>query len=382
MATLEDLFGHVVIDRVISRLRGADYRVANMYEMLPGQSAVDEVPGRKFGWDVFDNTRVIAQGRTPGSAAANVVLQPTGTVTATAYRIFEQTALDYERVFRNRGLGLSLGSVDVRGERYIAKQMLHKTRRVMNAREFMVTRMLVDGSFKLLVQGNDVIPQATGAGPTGGEVLVDFRHPATNKLDLADTGFGAVVWSDAASLIINDLIQLNDRSEKGSRFPLEIAWCPSDIWTSITNNTQVRETGGTANVWFNEQGFVPTRSRDPEDTGAQTPGVAFVLRGFPQIKWFIYGDNYIDDTGAVTPHIAAGQVVFTPRQSTEWLEWRAGSELVQKRENGPIEEQFGFGMWQEIVRNPLAISMFALDNGLPAPYVPQAWFTLDTTTVV
>lgn len=382
MATIEDLFSHVVIDRVISRLRGADHRMGAFYNMLPGMSAVDEFPGRKFAWDVFDNTRVIAQGRTPGSAAANVALQPVGTVLATAYRMYEQTTLDYERVFRNRGLGAPLGSVDARGERYIAKQMTHKLRRFNNAREFMIVRMFADGSFKLDVQGNDVIAKATGAGATGGEVLIDFQFPASNKLDVgASFGLGTIIWSDATAPIIDDLIEINDKSEKGARFPLEVAWCPSDVWRFIANNDQVRDTGGTANVWFNEQGFVPTVSRDPEDAGAITPGVAFVLRGFPQIKWYVYGDQYIDDS-STTPidHLVAGQVIFTPNPSTEWLEWRSGSELVMKREGGPIEEQFGFGMWQEVVRNPLALSMFALDNGLPAPYVPNAWFTLDSLT--
>ncbi len=374
MATIEDLFTHVVIDRVITRLRGADYRVANMYEMLPGQSAVDEVPGRKFAWDVFDNTRVIAQGRTPGSAAANVSLNPVGTVLATCYRIFEQTTLDYERVFRNRGLGAAMGDVDARGERYIAKQMTHKLRRVMNAREFMVVRTLADGRFKLKVVGNDVIPLAfpVGASLEAGEVAIDFQHPASSKFTVP------VDWTAPTTTIINDLIAINDLSEKGARFPLEIAWCNSTTWKDITNNDQVKATGGTANVWFNEQGFVPTTSRDPEDAGAMTPGVSFVLRGFPQMKWFVYGDQYIDDEGTVTDHIVDGNVIMTPRQSTEWMEWRSGSELVQKREGGPIDEQFGFGMWQEVVRNPLALAMFALDNGLPAPYVPQAWFIVDT----
>lgn len=372
MATIEDLFSHVVIDRVISRLRGPDYRMGNFYNVLPGQSAVDEVPGRKFAWDVFDNTRLIAQGRTPGSAAANVALNPVGTVLATAYRMYEQTALDYERVFRNRGLGAAMGDVDARGERYIAKQMTHKLRRFMNAREFMIVRMFVDGGFNLRVDGNDVIPKIFDAAAAAtGEVVIDFQHPGVTTV--------AADWAIATTNIINDLIAFNDLTEKGARYPLTTAWCASSTWTNITNNDQVKATGGTANVWFNDQGFVPTVSRDPEDAGAMTPGVSFVLRGFPQMRWYVYGDTFITDDGVTTNHIANEKVVMTPDPSTEWLEWRAGSELVRKREGGDIEEQFGFGMWQRLVDNPLALSMFALDNGLPAPYVPNAWLIVDTS---
>lgn len=378
MATIEDLFSHIAIDRVVSTVRDKDYRMAKFYGMQVGGSAVDRVPGRKFGWDRFDVTRLIAQGRTPGSSAAQVALNPVGTVLATAYRMNEETFIDYERIYRNRAVGRPMGEVDAQGERYIALQMQHKLRRFMAAREFMVNRMFVEGGFKLVVKGQDVIPKAF-SDTTTGAVSIDFQHPAANKLGVV-ADLGGTAWTNAAALIINDLIDINDLAEKGSRFPLTQAWCDTEVAKSVMNNTQVQATGGTANTWFNMLGYTPTQN----DQQQITPGMSFSLRGFPQITWHIYGDRFeTDDSTSGTPvfinAIPAGNVILTPNPDPEWVEYREGSELVQKRENGDIEEQFGFGMWQEIRRNPLGIAMFGLDNGLPTPYVPNAWFIVDTS---
>lgn len=365
--TIENLFKHVNIDRVISTVLENDYRMAKYYGFLPGQANTDQFPGRTFGWDRFDVTRKVAQGRTPGSAAAQVDLNKVGSVVATADRSAEETHVDAERIFRNRGVGQPMGSVDARGERYVTLQMAHKVRRTNHRREFMVNRMFVEGGFKQIVQGNDLLIRPR-SDTTAGAIEVDFQHPPANQITMGD-------WSAAATPIIDSLWALNRQAERSSRWPVTVAWINSNTAKNIQNNTQVKETAGSANVWFNELGFTPTFNED----GKMTTGQTVVLRGFPHMTWHIYDDFFQADDGTNIDAVPDTRAIFTPAPDAEWCEYREGTELVQKTVGGDFVEVSGFDMWMQYVGNPAGINMFSVDNGLPTPYVPQAWFIGDIT---
>lgn len=374
--TLDELFHYITINRIVSRLQGPTHKLTSYYGLAPGGPNVDDVGGEKFGWDLFDRTRNIATGRFRMTGPATAAPQKVGTVNATCYRMFEQTPIDGDRIFRKRGIGQPLGALDVRGERYLTKQIGHIGERFMNARELMVAWMF-RGGFKLTQNGDSITPvPLTGTG----EVTIDYQHPAGNRGDVGGI-FAAGNWDTPGTAnIIQDLLLLNEHSMQNSRYAQQTAWVRAQTAAYILQNDEVASIGGTANMVTADGSGRLSFTGDQVPEGGLSNLMGFTLRGYPDMKWWIYDDTVVLPDGTVEPYLKEGQVLFTPAPSSGWLEWKNGSELVQKEVTGPMTEEFGFTMWQETQRNPVGISLYALDNGLPAPYVPDAWYLADVYT--
>lgn len=369
MSTIDELFHYMTINRIVSRLQGPNHRLCQYYGLMPGGANTDDIGGEKFGWDLYDRTRQVATGRARGTGPAARAPNKIGSVNATVYRSFEQVPVDYDRIYRNRGLGESLGTFDVMGEKYLTKQIGTVSERFMNNRE-LLTALAFRGGFELEIKGDDMYPVPIG---TGGPITVDVQHPATNQGNVE--GVFAGNWDDpAAGKVVKELLALNDHSANNSRYPQQVAWVRAETAYNILQNEEVQKMGGTANMVFqdgsNQLGFEPSNN----DEGQLSNVMAFVLRGFPAMKWFIYDDHVTLHDGTSEPFLDVGEALFTPERNSSWLEWKNGSEPVQKSVAGKIEDQFGFAMWQETQRNPVGVSLYALDNGLPAPYVPSAWY--------
>lgn len=367
-ATIDQLFHHITINRIVSQLLGPTHKMCQYYGCAPGGPNTDDVGGEKFGWDLFDRTRLIAPGRLRATGPATSAPQKVGSVNATCYRMFEQIPLDYDRIYRKRGLGEPLGTFDVMGEKYLTKQIAYQAEKFVNARECLIAWMF-RGGFELDIVGDEVIPVPTG---TGAPVTVDFQHPAGNKGTVG--GIFAGDWDTLAGPIIDDLLELNEHSAQNSRYPQQVAWIRSGTAANILKNTQVKDTGGTSNTVFADGAGRLDFTGDTNDEGKLSNLMGFVLRGYPAMQWIIYDDTVTLPNGSTEPFIEDGKVLFTPRPSSSWFEWKNGSEAVQKSVGGGIEDAFGLTMWTETQRNPVSISLYCLDNGLPAPYVPSAWY--------
>ena len=85
-ATYSELFNHVVIDRIISTVRSPNHRLSQIYGLQPGGSAVSDIGGEVFGWDIFDRTRKMSSGRLRNSGPATRKPNLVVTKTATVYR--------------------------------------------------------------------------------------------------------------------------------------------------------------------------------------------------------------------------------------------------------------------------------------------------------
>lgn len=377
MATLDSLLHYKVINRIVSRLRGATYKMCRTYGCLPGGVNVDRVGGEIFAWDIFDNTRRVLPGRARGTGPATKKPQAIGHVDATAARFFEQISLDYDKIFRNRTLGGPMGSVDTMGQRYLARQIQYQAQKAANTREAMLAYMF-KGGYELNIVGDDVEILPMGSG---GQITVNFQHPASNQGNVG--GIFAGDWDNVAAPIIDNLLALNRHAMQNSRYPQQIAWITGTTAGHILKNTQVKDLGGTANIVWAD--------RDPLDfTGDQTIPenklsniMSFVLRGYPSIRWYVY-DDLIERGGTSTltydEFIPDGKVLFTPTPDAEWLEYKEGSEPIQRTIGGPVEEGIGLNMWTKITADPVQISLYCVDNGLPSPYVPAAWYYVDAYT--
>ena len=366
-ATIDELFHHITINRIVSELQGPSHRLCSYYGMKQGGPNTDDAGGSQFAWDLFNRTRLVPTGRLRGAGPSTAQAQKVGNVTATCYRSFQQIPLDYDKIYRNRGLGQSLGTFDTMAERYLAKQMTYQAEQFMNMRELLVMWMF-RGGFELTIDGDNVLPVPTGSS---GEITVDFNHPAANQGTVG--GIFGGDWEDHANgNVIQELMLLNKHSAQNSRYPQTTAWVNATGAYHILQNAEVKSMGGTANTVFSDdvpldyEGF---RNVD----GVRSNVMTFTLRGFPSMRFFIYDDLITLPNGNSEPFIPDGKMLTTPDPG-DWLEWKNGSEPVQKAITGPISDEFGFTMWQETTRNPVGVNLYALDNGLPAPYVPGAWY--------
>lgn len=369
--TIDQLFHHITINRIISRLLGPTHKLCSFYGTSPGGINTDDVGGEIFGWDLFDRTRMVAEGRLRATGPATTRPQKVGSVNATCYRMFEQSPIDYDRIYRKRGLGQPLGTFDVMGEKYLTKQIAYQAEKFMNAREALMAWMF-RGGFELTIDGDSVLPLPPGSG---GEIVVDFKHPAENqgRVGPGDDIFDD--WGQSTAKIIQQLLKLNEHSMQNSRYPQQTAWVRAGTAYNILMNDEVKATGGTANTVFADGAGRLDFTGDQNDEGSLSNIMSFVLRGYPAMKWMIYDDQVVlPGSGTAEPFLNDNEVLFTPSPNSSWLEWKNGSEATKKSVDGGIEDSFGMTMWQETQRNPVAISLYCLDNGLPAPYVPGAWY--------
>ena len=369
VASIDDMFHYIMINRIVSRLQGPTHKLTQYYGLGPGGANTDDVGGSQFGWDLFDRTRRIAPNRARAAGPGTSRPQTVGNVTATCYRMFEQIPIDYERIYRKRGLGQPMGSFDTMGQNYLTKQIGFLGEQFMNAREIMIMWMF-RGGFELQVKGDVAHPVPPGSG---GEIIIDFQHPPQNQGNVEGTFQGN--WQDRASaLIIDELLALNAHSAKNSRYPQQTAWCNANTAANVLGNDQVSQTGGTANTVFADGQGRLLFTGDQNIEGKLSNIMGFVLRGFPAMTWMVYDDEIELVDGTREAFLKDNEVLFSPAPDSSWLEWKNGSEPTKKSVDAPVEDSFGLTAWQETQRNPVAISLYMLDNGLPAPYVPGAWY--------
>ena len=218
MATFEQPFHHTVIDRLVSELQSPEHRFCNAYGLKPGGPATSNVGGRSFGWDIFNRTRRVAEGRLYNAGPASQAPNPVGRVDAQVYRQYERIDVDADRIYRKRGLGQPLGTIDREGKRYVKAQIGHQREKFMNSREAMIALMF-RGGFDLKRDRNSVHLVAPGDG----DYSIDFRHPSTHEGNVGGNFAGN--WQDRTNAkVIDELMNLNKHSAKNSRFRITRCW--------------------------------------------------------------------------------------------------------------------------------------------------------------
>jgi hypothetical protein len=353
------------ITRVISTLKTPQSRFQTFLNMGPGGSAENPVGGHFAGWDIFDRTRVIAKGRSPGTGPATAPPQVVGHVSATLYRAHEKTYILEERVFRTRPLGRNFGPIDIRGAKYITKQEEYMAQKFKNNREYLCWSML-RGSLGLLNSGDDWIPVAPGSGTFD----IDYRIPPGNKLKLDMLGAGDILaasWATAATDVVYDCIQINAANEQLHGRVMNHIWTDTTVLNHLLSNTKLQTLGGTANQIF--LNWDRTGFRGPD--GMQDTGFEIVFRGMPWITIHVY-DGGLDVNGTYTKFYGGTTANFLPDPDSSWTEYMVGSEIVVENVMHPGVERYGLATWIERTTQPAGWELLVVDNGLPALYIPKA----------
>lgn len=372
MATLQEVLSPSVVNRVISRIKVPQSRLQNFFGMQLGGPNNNPIGRRVFSWDIFDKTRTIAKIRAPGSGPATTAPQTVGRVAGTFPRVHEEVRLDYEKLHNLRALGRPAGEIDQMGLNYITRQEEFLATRFANFREFMTSRMM-KGSFDILQDGDDWIPVDAG----NGTFSVDYKVPAGNKNQLNMLGSGNIIdarWDNSGTSIFSHLTSINQAMEQLTGRPLRHVWTDSTSWTSVLTNTQIHDVGGTANTVFAQFDTVDERGPD----GLPVNEFTGVLRAIPWLKWHIYDAGLdVATTGGSTTFTrffdsTYGETIFLPDPGPDWVEMVVGSEPVIEAYGAPPVERFGFYAWTFSNIKPASIELIAVDNAIPALYVPKA----------
>ena len=373
--TLPMLMHSEVITKVISQIKSPMNRMHQFYGMGPGGRHTTQVEGRHFGWDIFNHTRKIAGLSAPATGPRNRRKIPIGTITSQAMRVHEKIHILHERLFRNRAPGAPVGSVDVMGRRYITKQEEELARAYSNTREWAVVNMFKSGKLYVKVEGDDHSFVRTSGAAT---FEVDFKHPAENRGAVTrPSGYGGPAgttvfagnWQDPTADIHGELLLLNDLSELNTGYPITDAWVTGYQWNNILKNNGVRELAGTAN-----SPHARYERMDGSVDGIGDTGFVGVLAGIDWIRWHVYS-GVLDVDGTTEMVLNPTEAIFTPEPESDWLEMMEGSEFIKENvmHGGRIAR--GMSAWATTVIDPAAEEIKMLDNFLPAPYIPKAWYT-------
>jgi hypothetical protein len=384
---LSQLLGSTRVTRVISQLKVPQSRLQAAFGCNPGGPNVNPVGGRTTGWDIFNRTRNIAQGRAPGTGPATVKPQIVGHVTATIYRTHEKCFLDDNRLHLMRRMGQDWGVVDQRGEKYVEGQERYLAQRLRNSREFVLSRAL-RGSFQLYQDGDNLIPC-----DSGGHVTVDYQNPyrttgSPNTIvqqkafsvtlpgnDAATTPFAqmsaAYAWSTPTTAdVIADCMGISAGFEAMHGRQLTTAWCNTATMGYLLANTGLKNAAGTANTVWDR--YDRTTFAGPD--GQRDTGFEIVFKALPWIVWKVYdaGLDVFDGTNyKFKKFFEDGYVCFLPDVDSDWFELQEGSEIARENVLDPGSVKFGIAAWAEPKTQPSGFELIGLDNCLPVIYVPS-----------
>ena len=382
--TLPQMLKYENIIKLISRFQAPGTQLSRFYGIdLTAPGTERAIGGRTVGWDIFDNTRLLAEARAPEVGPSRVRPKAVGHVNATCVRLYESIHLVYERIFGTRPLGgpIDAMAVDRTGQNYVAKQIQFGTQRMMNALEFMTSRMF-RGGFDIEIDGERHVLQESGSG----NISVDFQIPSAQKGAEIGTltglaGNGALAWDNTSALIINQLLELNKISERQTGYPITEFWINSTTYGWLLDNDQLSSVGGSAYRVFDTQTGAEIST---VDRNTRMSGLTVVFRAMPQYNFHIYDavssvdqltDN--DSTSTTTLYIPDGFCLATPAPDGMWLGKAAGAEPIQRNDEDEVEYIYGFNNWTKRTNDPPGTELRFLDNTLPVLYIPKAVYWLD-----
>lgn len=354
-----------IINERISRIRLKNDRLQRFFGAKSGDNArgpaVRAQGGRRGSWDVFNDSRNVADGRMPGAPAGTQAPNPVGRVTFTFPRSANKMPLPLEELHNLRPIGGPVANLDIVGQNYIAEQERVMAQTITNMREFQFAAML-RGSYTYSIVGDRLIHTFSGGG-----VTVNYQIPANNLGSGVSASDGSTLiptlWSNTAANVIDNLFAVNNSMEAGTGWNLGHVWCHPTVWQNVLKTTQVQTEAGTANVVFER-----ITKDDNNDFTA-------VLRAAPWITWHVTagGLNVDTTTGsgyAFTTLIPTNVAVFMPEPDPSWVVYYEGSEPVVEWVGRPPMERFGEYYWAKPMDDPAGYQLMNVFNGIPALKVP------------
>ena len=316
--------------------------------------------GRRYSWDIFDNTRKIASGRIGGQAASRQKGQPVKVQQGDFPRAAEVISLLDEDLLNHRRIGGPDSELDRGGENYLTHQEVYLAQRFTNLIEFQTAAMF-RGTYSYSNEGDDMLH-----GFTGSAEQVDFKIPGGNKAQLNMLGAGNILnadWATAATDIPRHLQNINAAMVQLTGLGLAHVVLTGVGWQYIVNNTKVQAQGGSSNVVFESLRRVGHGE------------FSAILRAIPWVTFHVidYGlDIWNGTSEAFTKLVEDNHAIFLPQPSRRWAQYLEGSEIVTEGPGGVKAERFGFYPYAYPTHDPSGWNLCAVFNGIPVLYTPNA----------
>lgn len=365
MATINDLLPLSVVTGIVSRVYAPGNVLSRYFGMEIGGANVEQVSGRAYSFDLFDNTRTVAQGRAPGVGPANIPRNPIGKVNVTFPRSYEKLNLDYELLHNIRSIGKDAGVRDRMGMNYLEKQARFIKRRQNNFREVMVAGAL-RGSFGITFSGDSWYPVLSG-----GDITVDYQVPAGNKTQLDMLGAGSIVsasWATAGTDIPAHLDGISRGFQQLVGAPLALVVTSSEIWRYVLANTAVKAVAGTANAPYAEYELDPMVNEDGKKIGVQRGRI----KALPWLDWLIYdGGLEVGSSDTYTRFYDGTTATFMIEPDKSWFKMVEGSEPVKESPWSPAKEVFGMSSWVKEWDEPARVELHSIQNAVAELNIPK-----------
>jgi hypothetical protein len=377
--TIQQLFRHPYVLKVISRIKQSGNPFTSFYRMGLGDAATKTIPAgiRVFAYETFDHTRQLATARAPMTGPAKGRPQKYGNKTGAIIRMHDALPVSWESIVNMRPVGTPIGTLDRSGQNYVTQQISHWSSKYSNTREWVLSRMF-RGGFSLTIDGDTHYFGELGAG----DIDITFDFPAAHKDQLAigasDADIIDTSWDSTTADIVSQFLNLNKAAERISGYVIEHVWINSTTLGLLMNNTNLQAKGGSAFRTFDS---LEWRDMSTMSEGQRRRGFDVRFRGMPWITFHTYdgvlqaGTAVVDSTADADSflQIPDGVAIMTPSPGP-WLGYAEGQEPVTKTLASGMEILTGFQTWRRPMLDPSGVELCWLDNFFPIPYVPTAWF--------
>ncbi len=408
-ATLSELLQPQVIVKLASRIRAGQGKLGKWWGFQPNRYNPETVsldgPATKTGplmvgengvryvsYRIFNETRTVPGVRAPATGPGTVIPNPMGVVNVTAARFHEKIPLNYEMLSNLSPMVGPNSQVDPGGQDYIKRQTGFLMRRLNQGVELMTAGMMRDSLY--FVPGanqtslEEWLPQF--AQPSSGPYFqVSFQIPSGNKNQLNMLGTSNIIgtsWANVGAPILQNLMSIKAAFAQLSGWPMTDVWINSTLWSSIIQNTSIRNAAGIANTPFASYERGKERGMDGEEMSNE---YFAVLAGDPTVRWHICDDilslgsdidiSYSQSTGTAAKLIPDNMAIFCTQPSTDIAEMYLGGEMVVENPGMPAVMRKGYHFWHEYTTQPSMIELISLANMVPNLYVPG---TLAPATVI
>lgn len=378
MAHVLDVLTQSRVRGIVSRIRTQGGVMARRFGFNIGGGNIEQVSGRNYTYDIYDNVRKVARGRMPGAPANAIAKNPVGNNRVTLGRVAEKVPLEYETLMNIRTIGENAGVADKRGVRYVEQQSKTLRQRHDNFREFVAGSLFRGGVYYFQISGESLIPlygDADGTAPDATNFGVDLKIPAANKLIGSSfaagmqMGTGAdtitATWATVSNDIPTMIMNVNKGFQLGVGAPLAEITVDSTTWLAVLQNTYIRNLAGQNNAPFASYEVTQDKTEDGTPTGLRKA----VIAALPGIVWHIY-DGYIQvgpsDTDTLV--IPDGYALFNIDLGmgndgmSDWFKGIEGSEMVKDNVMAPAVEQYGFYPWIKEMDDPARFELHGLQN--------------------
>jgi hypothetical protein len=386
MASYLDILRPQVLTEVVRQVVASADPILNFMGFQPGGSNEKYYGhGREGLYHVYDDTRKVAKGRAPGTAAGRSSKQPMKQVPFVYPRMHDSVSLLAE-FFHNLGQIADPRMRDEAGKGMIERQTKTLMQKAANFRISMTVGMLRD-SFYTHAEGDDWFINYTASGAYQHH---SFRVPSGNKnqLNMASRAgtsvHGAniidVPWTSAGANVPLHIAKINQARSVQGVGPVRHVHCNSILWQSLINNDYLAAHAGIANPPFRrferEAGVRPDGTKVHEYIGEflSLPGVQFHISDEGLELW-----NADTDAYEFTKHWPDTMAVLMGDPVSERYTAYQGSEPIAEYDGGPETVRVGMSSWAKKTANPTATEVYVLDNVLTVPHDP---FDIVPATVV